>query len=162
MTIHALKIAALTGLVALSAAGLSACGKTGELVQPADLVYSRIAAFAAPQDMPADAEAIIGKVARHPLRAGAAAGVHDVSSAEVIRRGDLVQVTYRDEGVSLTLTGQSMGTAAVGEPIAVLNTASKKVIQAVASGPDAAVVGPDAVQLRQTASSDPNTFAALR
>ncbi len=63
MTIHALKIAALTGLVALSAAGLSACGKTGQLEQPAPLFGAQAKAdYDAKQQ--ADAEARAAKRAQ--------------------------------------------------------------------------------------------------
>ncbi len=134
----------------------------GETIQAADLVYGRVAAFAAPQDMPSDAEAIIGKAARRPLRAGAAVASRDVAAPQVIHRGDAVQVVYRDGGVSLTLQGQAVEAAALGDPVPVLNTATKAVIQAIAVGPDQAVIGPGAARFRQAGLSDPNRFAALR
>lgn len=133
----------------------------GEIVQPTDLVYGKVAAFAAPQDMPSDAETIIGKMAKRPLRAGSAAAAHDVSAAQVIRRDDMVQVTYHDEGIDLTLDGKAMAAAAVGEPVSVLNPSSKKIIQAIAIGPDQAVVGPDAEEIRQQTSLIPTQLAAL-
>jgi len=133
----------------------------GEIVQASDITYGQIPAFSAPQDMPSDAEAIIGKMAKRPLRAGSPAANRDVSAAQVIKRGDTLQVVYRDGGVSLTLQGEAESAAAVGEPVAVLNTASKKVIQAIAVGPDQAVVGPDADQFRQASLLGSNQFAAL-
>lgn len=133
----------------------------GEIIQPQDLVYSSIPTFAAPQDMPRDADAIIGKMVKRPLRAGTPVSARDVSTAQVIKRDDVVQVLYRSGGVSLTLEGKSMGAAGVGDPIDVMNTLSKKVIQAVAVGPDQAVVGPDAEQIREASTVTPTQFAAL-
>ena len=43
-------------------------------------------------------------------------------------------------------------TRAVGDPVAVMNTNSKKVIQAVVTGPDQAVVGPEADAIRAALS----------
>jgi len=63
MTIRALKITALIGVAALAAGGLSACGKTGELVQPAPLFGAQAKAdYDAKQQ--ADAEARAAKRAQ--------------------------------------------------------------------------------------------------
>jgi flagella basal body P-ring formation protein FlgA len=134
---------------------------TGDIVQPQDIAYAKIAAFALPLDAPRDADAVIGMVVRRPLRAGAPVAGHDVSLPLVIKRDDIVQVIYNSEGISLTLQGKAMAAAAVGEPLGVMNTVSNKVIQAVAVGPDQAVVGPDAERMRTTAVP-PAQFAALR
>src|SRR5258706_3635082 len=50
----------------------------GELVQPQDLIWAKAAA--APADAPADAEALVGMVARRPLREGALVSMHDVAA----------------------------------------------------------------------------------
>ncbi|MDR3509292.1 MAG: flagellar basal body P-ring formation chaperone FlgA [Caulobacteraceae bacterium] len=134
----------------------------GEIVQPTDLTYASVPAFSAPQDMPRDADVVIGKVARRPLRMGSAVAVHDISTPQVIKRGDIVQVAYRDDGISLVLQGKAMDSAALGEPVAVMNTVSNKVIQAIAAGPDEAVVGPAAEEIRAKTSAVPAQFAALR
>ncbi len=131
----------------------------GEIVQPSDLVYAKVPAFSAPQDMPRDADALIGKMAKRPLRAGAAAASHDVAAAQVIKRDDLVQVRYEADGISLVLQGKAMAAASVGDPLSVMNTQSKRVIQAIASGPDEAVVGPAAEQLRASNLYTPQQFA---
>ena len=128
----------------------------GEIVQPQDLVWGKAAA--APADAPNDAEAIIGLAAKRPLRAGAAVSGRDVSAPQVIKSGDLITVTYEDGGISLVLQGKAMAAAGLGETLAVQNIASKKIIQAVASGPGQAVVGPAADQLKAL----PRTQYALR
>jgi flagellar basal body P-ring formation protein FlgA len=135
---------------------------TGELIAPEDLTFAKVAAFAVPPDAPRDADEIIGKVAKRPLKSGGAVAVHDVASAQVIKTNDLVQVTYRADGVSLVLQGKALGSAAVGEPVDIMNTASKKVIQAVATGADEAVVGPEADQIRARPPFNPAQIAALR
>jgi flagella basal body P-ring formation protein FlgA len=122
----------------------------GEIVQPTDLAW--IKAAAAPSDGPTDAEMVIGQAAKRPLRAGAVVLSRDVGSAQVIKAGDLVSVTYEAEGISLRLEGKSMGSAGVGETLAVQNTLSKKVVQAIVTGPGEAVVGPAADQMKSNRS----------
>ena len=125
--------------------------QTGEILQPADLVWGKAAA--APADAPADAEAVIGLAARRPLRAGAVVQARDVAAAQVIKAGETVTVTFADEGVSLALEGKAMNAAGAGETLNVQNTASKKIIQAIATGPGQAVVGPAAERIKAAGPS---------
>ena len=118
----------------------------GEIVQPQDLVWGKAAV--APSDAPGDADVVIGLAARRPLRAGAAVSARDVSAPQVIKAGELIVVNYQDGGISLSLQGKAMAAAGLGETVSVQNTTSKKIIQAVASGPGEAVVGPAAEQFR--------------
>lgn len=128
----------------------------GEIVQPQDLVWAKVAA--APSDAPGDADAVIGLAARRPLRAGAAVSARDVSAPQVIKAGEMITVTYDNDGISLALQAKAMAGAALGDSFAVQNIASKKIIQAVASGPGQALVGPAADQLKAL----PRTQYALR
>lgn len=128
----------------------------GEIVQPQDLVWVKMAA--APFDAPRDADAVIGMATKRPLREGAAVQGRDVGAAQVIKSGDLITITYNDGGISLSLQGKAMAAAATGDVFAVQNTLSKKIIQAVATGPGSAAVGPQAQALQ--ARSQPVRFAA--
>lgn len=123
----------------------------GELVAPEDLVWGKAAA--APSDSPRDPDAIIGMAARRPLRAGAAALAHDVSAPQVIKAGEIITVSFQAEGISLSLQGKALAGAGVGETLNVENTGSKKVIQAVVTGPGQAVVGPEADAFRLNRST---------
>jgi flagella basal body P-ring formation protein FlgA len=55
--------------------------------------------------------------------------------------------------MSLVLQGQALKDASVGETVQVLNTQSKKTIEAVVSGPGKALVGPRAQALKARAFS---------
>jgi len=118
----------------------------GEIVQPQDLVWGKAAL--APSDAPSDAEMVIGMAARRPLRAGAAVSARDVGAAQVIKTGETVTVTFQADGVALSLQGRAMNAAGVGEALNVQNTQSKKIIQALATGPGQAIVGPAADTLK--------------
>lgn len=128
----------------------------GEVVQPADLVWAKVAA--APADAPSDADQVIGLAARRPLRAGAVVSARDISAPQVIKAGDTVTVTYEGDGVVLSLQGKATTAAAQGDTVMVQNTSSKKIIQAMASGPGQAVIGPQADRMK----SAPRSQIALR
>jgi flagella basal body P-ring formation protein FlgA len=134
----------------------------GAIVRPDDLTFAPVPAFALPADAPHDASQIIGKLTRQPLKAGAAAELRDVSNPQVIKPNDLVQVAYHADGITLVLQAKALGPAGVGDVISIMNTSSNKVIQAVAVGPDQAVVGPEAVEMRAAASANPTQFADNR
>jgi flagella basal body P-ring formation protein FlgA len=162
------KIVVHGGPAALAAAAPAARGNVevltyarslsaGEIVQPTDLVWAKVAA--APADAPNDPDAIIGQATKRPLRAGAVVAARDVGAAIVVRNGDLITVVFESDGVSLSMQGKAMGQAGVGDTLAVLNPTSKKVIQAVVTGPGQAVVGPQAEQLKL---SRPNVRYAAR
>lgn len=118
----------------------------GEVVQPQDLVWAKVAA--APADAPSDADQVIGLAAKRPLRAGSAVAARDVAAAQVVKPGEMITVTYEAGGVSLALQAKALGAGAPGEAISVQNLQSKKTLQAVVVGPGQAVVGPAAEELK--------------
>jgi flagella basal body P-ring formation protein FlgA len=135
--------------------------KSGDIIQPQDISYAKIPSFSVPQDAPVGPEAVIGLMAKQPLRAGAPVAEHEITAAEVIKRDDAVEVTYNSDGISLVLQGKAMASATLGQPLSIMNPVSKKVIQAIASGPDQAVVGPDAERLRNPALTGRSQLASL-
>lgn len=118
---------------------------TGEIVQPEDLIWGKAAA--APSDAAQDAELVIGLAARRPLRAGAVVSARDVTAPQVIAAGDIVTLTYEAAGMMLSVKAKAMGRAALGEGFAAQNLTSKRTVQAVATGPGQAAVGPGADQI---------------
>ena len=113
-------------------------------------------------DAPRDARSVIGQAARRPLRAGSAVSAKDVAVAQVIKTNDLVSVAYEADGIKLVLQGRALGPAAAGGAFSVINPGSKKEIQAIATGPGTAIVGPQADRLRVALQSDPRLLASLR
>jgi flagella basal body P-ring formation protein FlgA len=114
----------------------------GEIVQASDLVWGKAAA--APADAPSDPDAVVGMAARRALRVGAVVAGRDVGAAQVIKAGDTITVSYDADGISLSLQGKASASGGVGDSIAVQNTTSRKIIQAVVTGPGEAAVGPSA------------------
>ena len=120
----------------------------GETVVADDLAWAEVPAAAHLSDPIADAESVAGKIARRPLRAGSPALSRDLVGAKVIHKDDIVAVTFRDDGMQLSLQGRALGDAAAGDPVQVMNPGSKKIVEAVATGPGRALVGPEADMAR--------------
>ncbi len=121
---------------------------TGDVVQAADLEWSD---QAIPGGEPiGDPDRAIGRAARRPLRPGAAVSAGDLVAAKLVRRDETVSVAFREDGVVLTLQAKALGDAGVGEVVQVMNPGSRKILQAVVTGPDEAEVGPAAEPARSS------------
>jgi len=128
----------------------------GETIQPADLVWGKAAM--SPAGAPSDPDMVVGLAAKRALRAGAAVAGRDVAAPEVVKAGEIITLTYDAEGVTLALQAKAVSGGGVGEMINVQNTSSKKIVQAVVTGPGQAAVGPAADQIKLNNS----TRVALR
>ena len=88
-----------------------------------------------------DANAVVGLAARRQLHPGQPLSATDLMKPEIVQRNDTVTIVYQVPGVTLTLRGQAQDNGALGDTIGVLNVESKRVVQAVISGPDRVTVG---------------------
>jgi flagella basal body P-ring formation protein FlgA len=126
---------------------------TGDIVQPQDLTWSREAV--AGVDAPRDPDSVIGMAVRRPLREGDTVSLRDISAPVVIKRDDVISVTFAISGLNVTLQAKALTDAAAGQSVSVMNPASRKIIQAVATAPGQAVVGPEADQIKAAARLSP-------
>jgi flagella basal body P-ring formation protein FlgA len=75
---------------------------------------------------------LIGKALLRQSRAGMMLRASDVGEPELVSRNDIVTVYFRSGPLTLTVKGQALGGAAAGEPVAVINLMSRKVLTGVA------------------------------
>lgn len=129
---------------------------SGEVVQPSDVMWATVQAHMINTAGPRDADEVIGKSARRPVRAGTPVNSRDLVAAQVIGRNDMVDVVYSAGGIELMVKGRATRDASAGEPVPVVNLQSGRTIDAVAVAPGRAVAGPAA----QIARLRPQEFAA--
>ena len=137
---------------------------TGDVIAAEDLVFGDPPPEAFLSQPLNDPDAAAGRIARHALRAGSPVIARDLVMAKVIHRDDVVVVTFADDGMMLSLQGKALNEAAVGDVVQVVNPMSKKIVEAVASAPGHALIGPAAEELRQSAagSTPVNRYASTR
>jgi flagella basal body P-ring formation protein FlgA len=118
----------------------------GELLKASDLTMVRRPKAEAGAAL-TDGNAAVGLAARHALRPDQALAAADLMKPEIVARNDSVTIIYQVPGVTLTLRGEAKDAGAIGDTISVINTESKRVMQAVVSGPDRVTVGPVTTQV---------------
>jgi len=118
----------------------------GELIKASDLtVVKRPKAESAAALT--DGNAVVGLAARHALRPGQPLAAADLMKPEIVARNDTVTIVYQVPGITLTLRGQAKDAGALGDTISVVNVETKRVVQAVVSGPDRVAIGPVATEV---------------
>jgi flagella basal body P-ring formation protein FlgA len=110
----------------------------GEVLKPSDLAVLRRPKTET--GLLTGLDTVAGLAARRPLRPGQPLAPVDVMKPEIVQRNDTVTIVYQAPGVTLTLRGQAHDAGALGDTIGVLNAESKRVVQAVISGPDRVTV----------------------
>lgn len=81
----------------------------------------------------ADLAQLVGKQLRHHSRAGLLLRPDDVVEPQTVKRNDMVTVVLRNGPLTLTVKGQALNSAAVGQPVQVLNTVSRRILHGVAT-----------------------------
>jgi flagella basal body P-ring formation protein FlgA len=107
----------------------------GEILKLSDLaIERRPKALLTPTSITTFAQAS-GLAAKRALRQGEVLRQSDLVKPELVGRNEIVTITYEVPGILLTIRGQALEAGAEGDVINVLNTQSKRNIQAVVTGP---------------------------
>lgn len=121
MTGHAAAVVAVPALTRDVAAG--------ETIAEADLTTIEVPATRSATLVTSAAD-LVGQSARRPLRAHTPLSTADVRKPVMVKRGELVTVIYAMDGIELSAQGQALADAGKGDPVPVLNTRSRRTIEA--------------------------------
>ena len=97
------------------------------------------------QDIPgtlADPQAAIGMEARVMLYAGRPIRPGDLTAPAVVTRNQIVTLWYRQGGLAISAEGRSLGRAARGDRLRVMNLASRSTVTGTVTETGDVVVGP--------------------
>jgi flagella basal body P-ring formation protein FlgA len=111
---------------------LAATLPAGSILTQADFEFSSVPLATADAGGFADISQLVGKQLVRQARGGIMLKATDVTEPKVVMRNGLVTVLLRSGPMTLTVKGTALTTAAVGEPVDVLNAVTKKVLRGVA------------------------------
>jgi flagellar basal body P-ring formation protein FlgA len=83
-----------------------------------------------------DPAQLIGKSARHALRAGQPLRAGDVQEPVVVHKGDLVSIELRTLAMQLSTQGKALEDGVLGASVRVINTQSNRTIDVIVAGPN--------------------------
>jgi len=114
----------------------------GEAVTASDLAIERRPREGVPADAQAGTAPLAGQVAQRGLTAGSILRSGDVAPPDLVLRGEPVTIVFETPGISLQMRGIATDGGRLGATVAIVNTASKKTLQATVIGPGRVSVGP--------------------
>jgi len=106
----------------------------GEIIAESDLTTIELPADRASGALLTSPANLAGQAARRPLRARTPLFAYDVKKPVLVKKGELVAVIYSFPGIELTAQGQAQADAANGETVSILNTRSRRTIEARVTG----------------------------
>ncbi|WP_336486622.1 flagellar basal body P-ring formation chaperone FlgA [Methylobacterium nigriterrae] len=126
----------------------------GEPVTAADVTLERRPREGSPPDAQSGVADVAGEVAQRTLSAGSVLRTGDTAPPELVNRGEAVTIVYETPGIALSIRGMANESGRLGATVNVINSASKKVLQATVVGPGRVSVGPTAPQRQASAALD--------
>lgn len=127
----------------------------GEIVGKGDLEWVSMPARQMNRNHIVDAEEIVGKSARRPVRAGKPVRTTDVEKPRLVSKNGLVTLELRTARMQLTAKGRALDNGAKGEVVRVMNTNSNTTVTGVVVGTDTVSVQPQSTTL-QSAQNQAN------
>ena len=100
----------------------------GTVLTPSDIQMKLVPLKYAESTGLVDMDQLIGKQLERPGRGGLMLRARDVADPQVVTRNKIVTVYLKSGPMTLTVKGQALNNAAAGQPVQVMNTASKKIV----------------------------------
>jgi flagella basal body P-ring formation protein FlgA len=116
--------------------------RQGDVISAGDIDYIDLRAANIAAGMVVDAGKLVGQTPRRSLAAMKPVMAADVRPPLLIKKGDLVTMLLKSDIISVTAQGRALDSGSAGDAIQVMNTASKQVIDAVVTGPQAVSIRP--------------------
>ena len=102
-------------------------------------------------------EDVLGFTAKRALKPGQVIRAADVMKPDLVGRDATVTISYEVPGMMLTIRGKALEAGAMGDVVNVLNTQSKRTIQATVSGPGRVTVTVASPRLASSTLPDPSS-----
>lgn len=116
--------------------------RPGDVISLGDIDYIDMRTLDITNNMVVDAEKLVGLTPRRGIPAMKPVMAGDVQPPVIIKKGEMVTMTLRNNIVSLTTQGRALEDGSEGDVIRVMNITSKQVVGATVTGPQAVSIRP--------------------
>lgn len=115
----------------------------GEVITEADLNWRKVAINRVSASTITSFNELVGKISQfRMLQPGQALQRNEIKSPKIIKKGELVTVVYKTDGMVLTVQAAAKHDAAKGETVTMVSPLSKREIRAVVIAPNQAEITP--------------------
>lgn len=104
---------------------------SGKIITAEDISIQKFPNHFSKNDVVTTADALVGKAVRRNISANRPIREHEVASALVMKKNDIIQINYSSNNLHITTSGQVLADAAVGDMVEIRNTNSNHVVRAV-------------------------------
>ena len=98
----------------------------GDVIAADDLEWQAVHLSRLSGNSLTDAEQLVGRMAKRPLKAGQILRQSDVAVSPVIRKNDLIRLVVKTGQMTLTVQGKALQDAALGQTVRVMNVNSNR------------------------------------
>lgn len=119
---------------------LSGIMTKGAIIGESDITFIEMAEKDIQGNFILDKDQLIGMTPRHLINAQKPVNLHDLSRPQIVERGDMVMMTFRQGQLLLTAEGKALQNGSKGDLIRVTNLSSNKSLQARVTGAQEVIV----------------------
>ena len=98
----------------------------GEIIAADDLEWQAVQLTRLSGNSLTDAEQLLGRMAKRPLKAGQVLRQSDIAVSPVIRKNDLIRLVVKTGQMTLSVQGKALQDAALGQTVRVVNVNSNR------------------------------------
>lgn len=102
----------------------------GDIIDADLLALQRVNTSSLSQNYVEDKTRLIGMEVRRRIQAGTIIKLSDVKKTNLVLKGDSVELSYRTNTMTVSATGKALTNGYLGQRIRVLNTGSKRIVDA--------------------------------
>ena len=123
---------------ALSIIAFAVAATVGTVSWAADQILAkrtlRVGSILTPGDLTKASDQMVGLEVRRAIYAGHPISQSDLGPPTLVRRNEIVTMTFRNGGIALRAEGRALGAGVSGEIVEVMNLESRRTIRAVVTG----------------------------
>lgn len=130
--------------------------RAGDIISKDDIEIRDYAEARSRPDMITDMAALIGKSPQRVISANRPIRQQEIAKPALVKKDELVKMTFQHGGMSITTTGEALDDAALGGNISVRNLASKRVVQGTVTGEGTVAIDGPELSAGKLASTQPS------
>ncbi|MGM0422716.1 MAG: flagellar basal body P-ring formation chaperone FlgA [Pseudomonadota bacterium] len=109
--------------------------RKGDIIREHHIEYSKMRAAELAQSYVLDSKDAVGMTPRRSIISDRPIRINDLEKPRLVNKGDMITMILKNGALSLTAKGKAMDSGARGEVIRVMNTTSRRIIEAKIKSP---------------------------